>query len=80
MFEEQFLLAVLEKKKDEVLQPALEHPLIEPKRYKEFCNDYNNKGFEYCTKKYVYKNRKLQIRKIADKIGLLKIYLSLKQK
>ena len=70
----------IEKEKEEIIQPPLQKALDEPARYKEFNEDYKKRGFNYCVKKYVTHNYRLQIRKIADGLGLLKVYLSMKNK
>ena len=67
------------KTKNEIMQPALEHPLKKPNRYEELENDYRRHGFNYVIQKYVKNNKRLQMRKIADKIGLLKVYLIIKK-
>lgn len=67
---------IMEKEKEECLQPALSNPADKPKNYDEFYDDYQKYGFEYVVKKYGHKGLKYNIKKLLYKFKFYNIVRS----
>ncbi|HAB67545.1 MAG TPA: hypothetical protein DCE23_09290 [Firmicutes bacterium] len=70
----------LEKKKEEeCLQPAIQNSANEPKRYKEFIEDYEKLSFSEIVKKYTNNSIKFKVKKVLYKVGLLDLIRTMKK-